>query len=834
LADAVELYGGDFLAGFTLRDSVEFDTWQSLETEALRQELVGALQRLVQGCTAQGEVERAIECAKRWLTADPLDEGAHRALMRLYAGTGQQSAALRQFEACERVLMAELGMTPSEETGELYGAIRERRVPQLRVGAPAFAEAPAIPRHNLPPQPTPFVGREEELGYIAERLADPACRLLTVVGPGGIGKSRLAIQAAEGQVTDFTHGVCFVRLAPVGWADLLAPTIMGALDVPMHGAAQPSAQLLNYLRERHLFLILDNFEHLLEGASLVVEVLDSAPQLKVLVTSRERLNLRQEWAYQLRGMRVPEEAVAAEWATAGLEDYSAVQLFVECARRAQSGFSLAAAGASSVARICQLVEGMPLAIELAAPWVQAMPCQDIAGEIEANLNFLAASLRDMPRRHRSMQAVFGHSWELLLAEERSVLRKLSVFRGGFRREAAEAVAVRLSQPPVSLSLLSSLIGKSWLRATPSGRYEMHELIRQYCAQKLETELPQADVAEPGWVRDRHSDYYAAFLNEQEQHLKGRDQVQALESILEEIGNIRAAWDWAVEQGNVVALGKCVDSLYWIGQRRGWQHEVMQSFSGAVARIRKDLIPQQPLEPPRRDDGTALLLGRILSRQGHLTLFSEGISEGAVALCEESLALLEGLAPSVQQQKACIFSKAKLGWFLDARGDSTRGRELLQEALVQATQAGDDWNRGWALWRLSRSSSGSGEHSEAEGCLREAIALFDGMGDQWMKAWCLRGLSSVLEERGEYEEAESLAQEELRIRRDLGDPQGMDSVLMALAWIEGCLGRYDEATRHYRDSLALGEQLGNPFIRYGFLSGMGMIAAAQGSMWKPYI
>jgi len=825
LSEAVKLCRGDFLAGFTLRDSVEFDMWQSLEAEALRQELVGALRWLVEGLAGQGETEQASAYAKRWLALEPLDEAAHRALMRLYAGSGQQTAALRQYETCERVLKDELGVSPGPDTRELYQAIREGRAPQLPVSCPAVAEPVAPPRHNLPPQPTPFVGREQELAQIAQRLADPACRLLTVVGPGGMGKSRLAIQAGEKQLPAFNDGVWFVPLAALGSADLLPSAIMQALDVTRRGGQDPQTQLLNYLRERNLLLILDNFEHLLEATTLITEMLAEASGLTLLVTSRERLNLRGEWLLPLQGMGVPgEEALLQledddiiEQAAAVLEGYSAVDLFVQCAQQVQPGFSLASVGPAPVARICRLVEGMPLAIELAAPWVRMMDCEEIVREIEASLGFLATTLRDVPQRHRSIRAVFNHSWDLLPAEEQSVLRKLSVFRGGFRREAAEAVA------GASLLTLTVLLDGSWVHRSPSGRYELRELTRQYCDERL---LQDRDASKQ--VRDRHSDYYAAFLDEQEPRLKGRHQVEALEIILEEIGNIRAAWDWAVERGSLEVLHRCVDSLYLVGLRRGWWHEVMQSLGEAIAMLREQLLVKQPFEPASPAGGPGLLLGRILCRQGHLTLFLGGITEQTVALLEESLALLQGLASSVRQQKACAFTKARLGWFLGFRGESSRARALLQDALSQATEVGDDWNRAFTLWVLSMSPLRSGEYAESEGYLRQAIAVGDRLGDQWRKAWCLHALSDVLRMTGEYEEAESAAQEELRIRRELGDPQGIDSALMVLGHAEAALGKYEQASQHYHDGLAFAAEYGGPTIRYQYLFGMGTVAAGQGA------
>jgi predicted ATPase/DNA-binding SARP family transcriptional activator len=766
LDEAVELYRGDFLAGFTLRDSAEFDTWQSLETEALRQELASALERLVARFAAQADVERAGGYAKRWLALDPLCEAAHRALMRLYAGCARMTAALRQYEACAQVLSEELGVSPSAETRDLYEAIRGGRIPELQARPTMISPAPIRPRHNLTPQPTPFVGREEELERIAQRLADPACRLLTLVGPGGMGKSRLAIQSGEEHVPVFRDGVWFVPLAPVGSADLLPSVILEAFDVPRYGGQDPQTQLLNYLRERHLLLNLDNFEHLLEGTPLVAEILRSAPGIRLLVTSRERLNLRGEWLFPLRGMGEPEkEAIiqagedgdVIEQAVAVMEGYSAVELFVQCARQVRPDFSPVAAGAGWVARICRLVEGMPLAIELAAPWTRVMGCEAIAREIEGGLGFLATTLRDMPQRHRSMRAVFDHSWGLLSVEERSVLRQVSVFRGGFRREAAEAMAVRPSQSPASLTVLTALVDSSWLRVLPSGRYEMHELVRQYCEEHLEQDPEPSER-----VRDRHSEYYTAFLDEREARLKGRDQVEALESILEEMGNIRAAWDWAVERGDVEALGRSVASLWLVSERRGWYHEMEQAFGRAAARLTEQLDLIRPDQRALGAEDTTIVLAQIISRQAH-HCFRFGSVEEALTLLEESLALLRGVVRSPRQQEASVWTKTMLGWILNHIAiDRPRASQLLQEVLDQATEAGDQWNSVFAAWSLSGSAHRSGQYLRAEAYLRQAIAITDESGDLWWRAWCLDSLNQILWAKGEYQRAASVAEERYQI------------------------------------------------------------------------
>jgi predicted ATPase/DNA-binding SARP family transcriptional activator len=543
LNEAVGLYRDDFLTGFTLHDSTGFDDWQCFQTESLRRELVRALEKLVRCHSTQGEFEQAIACARRWLTLDPLHEPAHQQMMQLYTWSGQRAAALHQYQECARLLEEELGMSPQEATTRLYQNIKDNLLPPP-LFVPHFC---SIPLHlpNLPAQPTPFLGREKELADIARLLEDPSCRLLTLVGPGGIGKTRLVLQSAAENARAFPHGVYFIPLAPLSSADLIAPTISNSLRLPFHGGADPTVQLLNHLREREMLLVLDNLEHLLEGIGLLVEILQSAPGAKLLVTSRERLNLQWEWPLEIQGLRFPEngESIA-------IEDYSAVQLFLQSARKTHVGFSLSEEEKPFVIRICQFLEGLPLGIELAAAWTQVLSCREIAHEIERNLGFLTTSLQDVPERHRSLRAVFDHSWNLLSDEEKSVLSKLSAFRGGFRREAAERVI------GASLPLLLALVRKSFLRRSSTGRYEMLEVLRQYAEEKLR-ETPQ----ERDKTHHRHCEYYAWFLHQREAHLKGERQKEALEEIGEEIENVRAGWQWAIAHGKTEEIGKSSASLY---------------------------------------------------------------------------------------------------------------------------------------------------------------------------------------------------------------------------------------------------------------------------------
>ena len=390
LTAAVELHSGDFLAGFGLPDSVAFDDWQFFEAEGLRDDLAGALERLVRWHTGRTEYESAIGYLRRWLELDALHESAHRALMQLYAEAGRRGAALRQYAECERVLHDELGVAPEPETTALYQAIRERR--EL-VSPPQPASAPASPavKHNLPLQPIPFVGREAMLAEIWQRLGDPSCRLLTLIGPGGSGKTRLALETAGRHLDHFEDGVYFVSLAPLKSCEAIVPTVFQALGIPLYAGGDPRQQLLSWLREKNVLLVLDNYEHLLashepdsaDGASLVADVVAAAPSVKVLATSRAALKLRDEHLFPVGGMDYPgsEAEGAGRAAPDAATRYSAIRLFVQGARQVEPAFELTPDNVAEVTRICELVDGLPLGILLATAWIKMLAPEEIAGEI---------------------------------------------------------------------------------------------------------------------------------------------------------------------------------------------------------------------------------------------------------------------------------------------------------------------------------------------------------------------------------------------------------------------------------------------------------------------
>jgi DNA-binding SARP family transcriptional activator len=394
LAEAAQLYRGDFMAGFSLRDAPEFDNWQTYQTESLRLALIEALERLSQIEAARGDYEAAIRTARRWLDQDPLCEEPHRALMRFFAASGNRSAALRQYDECAHILDEELGIGPDPETVALRDALVQGQA--ARPAKPQQQPAPL----QLPPDRTPFIGRDAELAEVVARLTDPACRLLTVLGPGGSGKTRLAVQAARTQAGRFADGVIFVDLQPVQSPDLLALTIAQAVSVPATGLGDIGERLAAHLSNREMLLLLDNFEHLMEGVQLLPQLLDAAPRLRLLVTSRARLNLQEEWLLPLEGLGLPSN----ELKTAELGAYDATALFLGCASRLQPGFHPTPREAADITHACRLLDGMPLGIELAAARARMLPVSEIVAQLAHGLDVLATTTRDIPDRHRSMAA----------------------------------------------------------------------------------------------------------------------------------------------------------------------------------------------------------------------------------------------------------------------------------------------------------------------------------------------------------------------------------------------------------------------------------------------
>jgi predicted ATPase/DNA-binding CsgD family transcriptional regulator len=666
--------------------------------------------------------------------------------------------------------------------------------------------------HPLPPQPTPFIGRTEEVAEIVGLLADPACRLLTLIGPGGIGKTRLAIQVAAETAAAFADGVYLVNLQPIHSADFLASAIADALDFSLRGHEEPTQELLNYLDKREVLLVLDNFEQLLStgGADPLTSILELCPGIKLLVTSREVLNLQEEWLYPVQGLSFPDSSLpplqpalfeGEGWM--GVEQYSAVQLFIERARRIRRDFALADE-LTGVVRICQLVEGVPLALELAASWVKTLPSEVIAAEIARNLDFLTTKLRNVPDRQRSMRAVFDYSWPLLSEAERSVFKRLAVFRGGFRREAAERVA------RASLPILLSLVDKSLLRSEPDGRYQMHELLRQYAAEQLV--LSPADVAQ---VYDLHCAYYADFLYQRAEDVIGSRQREAIREIAAELENVRAAWEWAVQQADITQLQKAAFAYYQFC-------DAQSRFREGAGALEKGVSAVSQAEPsPQRDLTLALLLVELGWKYIRL-----GRLEETKSVLERSRAILAELGvpppPGFANNPAIA-----LGVLANIRGDYAEAGRLGEEARRLHEARGDKQNLQIALYVLAEAAFAQGKYESAMVYGQQAYTLTQETDNRWFMSYVLLSLGHVARALKDYAQARQHYQASHALAGEFDNLEGQAVTLSHLGWVAWLQQEYSEAMQLYQQSLALYREIGDRGGLATSLAGLGETACALG-------
>jgi predicted ATPase/DNA-binding NarL/FixJ family response regulator len=617
--------------------------------------------------------------------------------------------------------------------------------------------------HPLPAQPTPFVGRAAELADIHRLLADPTCRLLTLLGPGGMGKTRLALEAA-GCVT-YPDGVYFVPLQAVSAPEYIVMATADAVGIPLFQGGEPWQQVQNALRDKCLLLVMDNFEHLLEGAGLVSELLAAAPDVKILATSREALNLQEEWLYTVAGMAYPGSPAADSGA---LEDYSAVRLFAQSARRQRPDFSLEDER-DGVLRICGLVEGMPLGLELAAAWVRSLSCCEIADEIERGLDFLETHSRNMPARHRSMRAVLEHSWRLLTPAEQDTFKRLSVFRGGFTREAAQAVS------DASLRLLSALVDKSLLRwDAAGGRYDLHELVRQYGAEQL--------AATPEHERDahdRHCTYYAGWLNGLWPVLQGEGQKAGFEQIDTELKNIRAMWEWAIAERREADLNAALHSLWYYYDTRSLYREGEAAFERAAAIC----------------DPAGIPYARTIARQASMC-FSLSWYRKGYGLFKKSAALLESAGEWAELAFTCL----KWGELQTRLASPVKIRPLFDRSLELARQTCQRWIEARALEWYGITFNHENDMVNALKYVNESLALNRAAGDSYGVADNMQMLASIHLDLNQYQEAYQCAAESLRLAEEIGVQWCIPLAQYMLAVSTFLLGRREEARHHLYGAL----------------------------------
>jgi predicted ATPase/DNA-binding CsgD family transcriptional regulator len=650
---------------------------------------------------------------------------------------------------------------------------------------------------TFPIQPTTFVGRDKELADITQSLRNPSCRLLTISGPGGVGKTRLAVQVVRSITDHFKQGTFFINLQPVETANHLVSAIADSLDIPLSGQDEPSLQLCNYLGDKEMLLVLDNFETLLTDTNFVSLLLKNVPKVKLIITSRQALNLRGEWLYPISGMSYPNEG--------GLHktgDYDAVQFFTQCAQRVRPDFS-SESERKEVIRICQLVDGLPLALEIAASWTKILGCVAIADQIQKDIEFLTSNLQDAPPQHRSMLAVFDQSWNLLSEDERSIFKRLSVFRGGFDLRAARKVT------DASPSLLAGLVDKSIIRVESEGRFQIHELSRQYAKEKLEQDPEGATQA-----RDRFGRHYIEYIHSLEGDLIAGRQRKAILEVKVELENIRKAWEWAITNANIDSIAKSVMSLSLFYQYQSRYLEGNRMLEEAETVLRE--------KPPSKQRD--LILVAVLSDLAWLRIRLGKFDQAEAGLIE-SMALLE-------KHKArpilgnCFDPRVPLGVITSIRGDTKKTASLAKQVLQVSQSQGEIWNEMDSYYLLTRAAILESDFENAQDYAQQTYRIAKDHQEDWFMAYCLNELGAVAAALGDYGTARGHFQASYQLREEFNDPEGMAVALNHLGGIALREEDFIGAGRYFQQSQEIYQEINDQGGLATSLNGLARAALAQ--------
>ena len=813
LRAAVGLYRGEFLQSVALPPSEALEDWVLLKRESAHQRVLDALDTLTRAAEQAGDFAAMQGDALQQLVLEPWREEAHAQLMRALALQGQRTAALAQYHACCDVLERELGIQPGSELRLLYERIQSGDLTPKTLAA-------HMPRHNLPEQLTPFVGRDVELAEIAARigasLKSRSERLLTLTGPGGMGKTRLALEVARTKLSDFADGVFFVSLVQLAAADEIAPAICAVLGVATQ-AHEPRQALLNFLADKHILLVLDNFEHVLAGAALVTEMLQAGPSVFILVTSREPVNVRGEQVIVVGGMAYSSNA------DADADTHSpALRLFEQSARRIHANFALNATNRADALRICALVDGMPLGLELAAAWCEMMSVAEIAAEIEHSFDFLAVDWPNAPARQRSLRGVFDWSWRLLTVAEQQALCGLAVFRGGFTRQAAEFVA------GTNLHTLTRLVRKSLLRrsevlvqtvSVATSRYELHPLIHQFVADQMKAATQAAEqasvIARVGEteVADRHSKFFMDLLADHEAALYDYRTKSSIEHIQVDLDNIRQAWAHAVETVDLAALNASILPLC-----------VFYAFTDVAEglRILSQLVNQARRWPEsalcRRVMAFALAsLSSFYHASGDLDTAESAAAEGMTLAKVDNERLIEAMAwvhwAGVRNQQRDWRSAVQFA--NNALGLVKRHNSTLEESAITSISAVGAGNKALfalviqmgGLLRLSKSHELQGQLDEAVDYAERALRVSQQWNNPRYRAIVLNRLGDILRRRGDYEQALRRRQQALATVRETGDLDTEVNILTYLGEMWVCLGDAQQAVDVLEEAIQLSRAIG---------------------------
>lgn len=831
---AIQLYDGDLLTDF-------YDDWVLSERARLRALYIETLARLTQQMRSQSEYERALDFTQKILAADPAHEAAHQHAMFCQMARGDRAAALDQYDACVRALRDELAVEPSPETQGLYHWIKQTH---------ALTASDAARITNLPIPLTSFVGRKPELNQIKALVS--GSRLLTLTGTGGTGKTRLSIQVAIELMDTFRHGVWWVELAHLTAPALVPQTVAKALGVSEVARQTMPETLANFLRDKTMLLILDNCEHLIAACAELAESLlrrEACPNLKILATSREPLNVLGESVWHVSSLSVPTDMPTREQL---LMTYEGVRLFIERAMAVKPAFALTEQNIYAVTQICRRLDGIPLAIELAAARVAVLSVEEIAARLDDRFNLLTHGSRTALPRQQTLRALVDWSYDLLAPDERILFQRLAVFSGGRTLSAIEQVcAFGVIEKNQALDLLARLVAKSLLVAVEQSgetRYGFLDTIKHYAREKLE----QSDERQA--TRDQHLAYFLKYAEQAAPELIGPHQIEWLERLEREHANLRVALRHALESGaHEPALRLCANLVDFWGTR-GYLNEGREWLRQALAASHAAFESTDAREFRASYAWALVRAGDLATRQGDLA--------SASAYAEPGLALFRDLAdkPGIafaliilgnlaRMQSDWVLARVRfdegltlarelgnpryialtlrnLGMIAEFQGDYARARSLLEDSLLFAQETGDQYAIALVSSNLGNIAQQQGDYVQARQLYEQVLTIHRKVGAKWSVAATLSNMGNVAHSEGDYVAARAFHEDALKMMRQVSDKRGTAVILTNLGNANLVQGDFTTARKLHEETLQLRHALGDKrgiAITYGNL---GDVAVGQ--------
>lgn len=819
LTEALDLVRGDFLDEFSLANCLEFDEWLLNQRQHFRIQITAVLEQLAAFYEHANQLTEATHLSRRLLEYDLLNESAYRRLMRMLARADQRSAALEVYEACRRVLATELGLAPTVETVTL--------AEQIRAIAPVESHSNLI---NVPPVLTRFLGRQQESARLVDLLSRRSVRLVTLIGPGGVGKTRLAIEVAHRMAGVFAHEICFVELAGLNDGSAVDDAVAAALHLPTNLGRSSTNAIVDYLRDKTLLLVLDNCEHLVKACTRLVQTLCSeAAGLTVLATSRIPLHLAEEQAVRLEPFATPTINGVELLTVAESMRFDSVQLFTDRVAQWLISFRLTDANVQSVVRICQQLDGIPLAIEIAAAQARALPIEAIAARLSHRFVWLNKRSAEAVSRQRTLHTLIDWSYGLLSAQQRSVLRRLAVFAGGWTLGAAEAI----SEPGEPCAeLLADLVDHSLVvfgNDVKHQRYSMHETIRQFAQEQLRGSNQEADALE------RHAHYYAQFVSLAAENRAGQTLPERLHAIQDDHDNLGRAFEWLLANDHERALTLVAqlgtDLNFWelsgfFQEGRRWLERALEETQTTVSLQRGHaLLAAADLSSAISDFD----YGLQCARQAQQVFYELGDQRGIVdarlmhcdlsrhaghlihlqKLIEEALQMAEQMSYTAGMAKGKQLLAIHI-WYTTGESEAAIQYELQSVALWR--KLARPFELATALNFLGADLLEIHDFVAARRALLECRDIYRSIGYQRGVALATHNMGCVALEMGEYAKARELLCESLRIRRDLGLQRGYAYSFEQLAQLNEVEERYEQAVELLAAAETLRIRIGAPLER----------------------